>query len=166
MNEDNELSSSEQQLSALLDGELDEQEITSLKDAASQDPEFARALEQTLALKAALTSIPKRRAPASLEQKLQAISRRRIRQRSGWLAIAATVLVLVAVGSWQPGNNSDSADSLELALQDLNVAFGYLQRINRKTGHRIEISVVNGLNRPLSTVTVRALNEHLGVMEE
>ena len=169
MSEERNLSAIEQRLNALLDGELDDQEIASLRVAANRDPEFAQTLEQTLALKSALGSIPKRKVPATLAQKLQAIPDSRTHRRSGWLAIAAAAMVLIAVGSWQlrtPADSTPNAQQLALARQDIDVTFGYLQRINRKASRRIESSVANGLNRPLSTITVGALNEHLGVMEE
>ena len=66
----------EDQINALLDGELSSDDADLLKAEASDDRALARAIVEAYQLQQAMDAIDVERAPASLTRKLQAIPRK------------------------------------------------------------------------------------------
>ena len=136
----------EQQINALLDGELDKAAADALKSAATDDRELARAIIEAYQLQQAMDGIHVERAPVSLRKRLRAIPRkRRTAPGIGWfqprwvIALAAIPLVIVALSVMQP--NTPSASEIANARQQLAVAFAYLDKAGVMTGRRIEQTV-------------------------
>lgn len=172
MNERPDMTDWEDQINALMDGELGDAEAEALKGAADNDQALARAIIEAYQLQQALASIPLERAPASLRRKLKSIPRE---QRSlsrpwlsqpGWVAaLAAVPLVLVLVMNIT-GSREPTEAEIAQARQDLALALGYLYKASRKTGLAIESSIEEGLAEPVTESTVRTLNEQLDLNKE
>jgi len=138
----------EQQINALLDGELDKADADELKTAATDDRELARAIVEAYQLQQLMDEIPVEWAPASLGKCLRAIPRE---QRSSsrikllqprWVtAFAAVPLVIIAVSMMQTDTPSDA--EIVKAKQELAIAFAYLDKAGAVTGRRIESTVSN-----------------------
>lgn len=114
----------EEQINALLDGELDNEQAEQLKTAAGQDRALAQAIVDAYQLQQALEAIPLQRAPASLRRKLASIPAEQGKKshpafwpkswvsswpvsRSGWFrpawitALAAIPLAVIVLNLWQ-----------------------------------------------------------------
>jgi predicted permease len=94
----------EQQINALLDGELDDTAVEALRLDASEDQELARAIIDAYQLQRAMEHTGVEHVPASLRKRLRRIPRE---QRPAWqqprwiMATAAVPLVLLTVGDEQ-----------------------------------------------------------------
>jgi len=105
----------EQQINALLDGELEKAAAEKLKAAATDDRDLARAIAEAHQLQQVMEGLPVERAPASLTKRLRAIP---LQQRSahrtrwfkpGWAVAVATIpLVIIALSMMQPNTPSAS----------------------------------------------------------
>jgi len=136
----------EQQINALLDGELDKADADELKTAATDDRDLARAIVEAYQLQQAMDDIPVEPAPASLGKRLRAIPREQ-RPAAGiklfqprWvMSLAAVPLAIIAVSLMQPDTPSDT--EVARARQELAIAFAYLDKAGAITGRRIESTV-------------------------
>jgi len=95
-------------------------------------------------------NIPLVNVPKELSEKLYAISDTRSRrffsiQRLGGLAAAALVLVAIFVGVKVPSQPSEQ--EIRRAQQELAIAFGYLNKVNEKTGSKIQHTVSANLQK-------------------
>lgn len=159
--------SREEQINALLDGELGEAEAEELKNAAKDDTELARKIVEAYQLQQMMAALPQDRAPASLTKRLLAVpaeqkAEKRARQetrlktgqkagrsqasrnwfRPGWvMAVAAVPLVVIAMNMMQP--KQPSPQEIAQARHDLAIAFAYLDKAGRMTGREIENQVGN-----------------------
>ena len=138
--------SREQQINALLDGELDKADADELKTAATDDRELARVIVEAYQLQQAMDAIPVERAPASLGKRLRAIPREqrpapgiRLFQPRWVMALAVVPLAIIAVSLMQPETPSEA--ELDRARQELAIAFAYLDKAGAITGRRIESTV-------------------------
>ena len=136
----------EQQINALLDGELDKAAADELKAAATDDRELARAIVEAHQLQQAMDGIHVERVPASLRKRLLAIPReqrttpasRLLRPR--WItALAAIPVAIIAFSLMQP--DTPSASEIAQARQQLAIAFAYLDKAGAMTGQEIEQTV-------------------------
>jgi anti-sigma factor RsiW len=129
----------EQQINALLDGELDDKTAGSLKRAASEDQELARAIIEAYQLQMAMEQAGVEPAPASLRKRLRRIPRE---QRPAWqqprwaMALATIPLVVITVLLMQ--SRDPSPEQVEQARRDLAVAFTYIGKIGSRTGTQME----------------------------
>jgi anti-sigma factor RsiW len=127
----------ESQINALLDGELDEASTESLKRAAAQDQELARAIIEAYELQRDMERLGVEAAPKSLRRKLRRIPRE---QRTTWrpqrwalaTAMAAVPLLVIGITLMQP--RQPSAAEVEQARQDLALAFSYIEQVGNRTG--------------------------------
>jgi anti-sigma factor RsiW len=149
----------EQQINALLDGELSESEADALKHAATDNTELARLIVEAYQLQQMMAGLPQDRAPASLTKRLLAVpaeqkAKQKAEQkaekaitargwfRPGWvMAVAAVPLVVIAMNMMQP--KQPSAEEIAQARHDLAIAFAYLDKAGRVTGREIESTVGN-----------------------
>lgn len=136
----------EQQINALLDGELIRADADELKSAATDDRDLARAIVEAYQLQQVMDAIPVERAPASLGKRLRAIPREqrpapgiRLFQPRWVMALAAVPLAIIAVSLMQPETPSEA--ELDRARQELAIAFAYLDKAGAITGRRIEATV-------------------------
>ena len=138
----------EEQINALLDGELSPEDADLLKAQATDDRELARAIVEAYQLQQAMDEVRVERAPASLTKRLNAIPG----QYSGsrlfgflqprWvMALAAIHLVLFSVSLLQP--ETPSANEIAKARHDMAIAFAYLDKAGVITGREIESTVGN-----------------------
>ena len=79
----------EDQVNALMDGELDDSEARNLKSLVDGDSALARAIIEAYQLQRVLAAIPAEQAPASLRRKLRRIpARHRALERPGFFRAA------------------------------------------------------------------------------
>jgi len=163
----------EDQINALLDGELSSEDAELLKAEATDDRELARAIVEAYQLQQAMDKVQVERAPASLTKRLRAIPREQrptpnfnllkpfwaIAQaglRPQLLALAAVVpLILITVSLMQP--KTPSAQEIEQARQDLAVAFAYLDKAGQFTGREIESVVGNTMSDAIAGSVIRTI---------
>jgi anti-sigma factor RsiW len=140
----------EQQINALLDGELSADDAELLKAEATDDRELARAIVEAYQLQQAMDALRVERAPASLTKKLRAIPRQHrskpvfsglfnLAQPRWAAALAAIPLVVIAVSLMRP--DTPSAAEVAQARQEMAIAFAYLDKAGVITGREIESTV-------------------------
>jgi L-lactate permease len=139
----------EEQINALLEGELDHDESDALKSAATGDQALAKAIIEAYQLQRAMEHVSVERAPASLRKSLRKIPRQHgpiILQPRWAMAFAIVPLLIISVfllSFQQPATitttpvNSETV-KLEQARQDLAVAFAYIEQVSGVTSNRIE----------------------------
>ena len=161
----------EQQINALLDGELGESDTEALKSAADDDRELARAIVEAYQLQQAMEGVGIERAPASLSKRLNAIPReQKSRPGFGWLqprwamALAAVPLVLITFSLMQP--SEPSAAEIAKARQELAIAFAYLDKAGRFTSREIESTVGNTMSDAIAGSAIRNINSQSETSKE
>lgn len=155
----------EQQINALLDGELNAEHTRQLRTAAEHDQALARAINEAVELRQIMAGMPFERAPRSLRRKLRQIPRQQLAHaRPGflkfrWAMVIASVLVAlsITVNQMLPKHPSDA--EIAQARQDLNLALSYLARVSRKTSDEIALNVGHGFSRPVTENTVRIISD-------
>ena len=152
----------EQQINALLDGELGEADAEELKSAASDDRELARNIVEAYQLQQLMDGIGVEAAPASLTKRLKAIPREhkstsgfRLLQPRWAMAMAVVPLVIVALNMMQPERPSEQ--EIAKARQELAIAFAYLDRAGRITGRGIESTVENTMSDAVTGTMIRTM---------
>ena len=136
----------EEQINALLDGDLSARDAELLKAEATDDRELARAVVEAYQLQQAMDQVHVERAPRSLTKRLNAIPREN-RERPSFsllqprwaMALAAVPLVVIAVSLMRP--DTPSASEIAQARQELAIAFAYLDKAAVITGREIESTV-------------------------
>ena len=138
----------EEQINALLDGDLSARDAELLKTEATDDRELARAIVEAYQLQQAMDQVHGERAPRSLTKRLNAIPREHRKRPSfsllqpRWaMALAAVPLVVIAVSLMRP--DTPSASEIAQARQELAIAFAYLDKAAVITGREIESTVGN-----------------------
>ena len=161
----------EEQINALLDGELSQSDADLLKTEASDDRELARAIIEAYQLQKAMDAIQVERAPNSLRKRLRVIPRQHrgipvfnILQPRWVMALAVVPLVVVAVNLMQP--KTPSAQEIEQARHDLVIAFAYLDKVGQFTGHEIESTVGNTMSDAIAGSVVRNIKSQYGTSKE
>ena len=136
----------EEQINALLDGDLSARDAELLKTEATDDRELARAIVEAYQLQQAMGQVHVERAPRSLTKRLNAIPREHRKRPSfsllqpRWaMALAAVPLVVIAVSLMRP--DTPSASEIAQARQELAIAFAYLDKAGAITGREIESTV-------------------------
>jgi anti-sigma factor RsiW len=139
----------EEQINALLEGDLDPQEAEALKAAATDDQMLARAIVEAYQLQRAMEYVQGEKAPASLQRKLKQIPRQ---ERPAFFQprwAAAFAVVPLVIGSVfvlkslepTPVQLVPAPDAevvkLEQARQDLALAFAYIGKVSDVTSNRI-----------------------------
>ena len=164
----------EEQINALLDGELSSADADLLKAEATDDHDLARAIIEAYQLQKAMDAIRVERAPDSLRKRLRAIPGQqrpapafRILQprwviaqaslsagfRPLLLALAAIPLVIFSVNLMQP--EEPSAQEIAKARQDLAIAFAYIDKAGQFTGREIESTVGNTMSDAIAGSVIR-----------
>ena len=136
----------EEQINALLDGDLSARDAELLKTEATDDRELARAIVEAYQLQQAMDQVHVERAPRSLTKRLNAIPREHRSRPSfsllqpRWaMALAAIPLMVIAVSLMRP--DTPSASEIAQARQELAIAFAYLDKAAVITGREIESTV-------------------------
>ena len=150
----------EEQINALLDGELSSTDADLLKEKATDDRDLARAIIEAYQLQKAMDAIRVERAPDSLRKRLRAIPRQhrsapvfRILQPRWVLALAAIPLVIFSVSLMQP--EEPSVQEIAKARHDLAIAFAYLDKAGQFTGREIETTVGNTMSDAIAGSVIR-----------
>ncbi|HET6566289.1 MAG TPA: hypothetical protein VFG52_12820 [Xanthomonadales bacterium] len=166
----------DEQINALLDGELDSQQADQLRADADRSPALARAIIDAYQLKQALEAIPTERAPASLRRKLADIPRQQARKsRPRWLqpafmtALAAVPLLVIALalrGPQQEELKEPTAAELQQARQELAVAFAYLGKVGRMTNQEISETVNNEMQETVNENMIQAIQDQMEFNKE
>jgi len=166
----------EEQLNALLEGELDEEQTLKLKDAATKDPALARAIIKAYELRQALAAMPLERAPASLRRKLARIpEEHRKAARPGWFrpawvtALAAVPVLIVALslrGPTEPMATEPTAAQISQAQQELAIAFSYLGKVGRKTSLEIGATVNHEMQQTINPSMIRTIQGQMKFNKE
>ena len=160
----------EQQINALLDGELDQTDADELKSEATDDRELARAIVEAYQLQQLMGDIKVERAPSSLGKRLRAIPRE---QRPAginlfkphWVAaLAAVPLVIIAVSVMQPETPSEA--EIAKARQELAIAFAYLDRAGQFTGREIESNVGHTMADAITGSVIRNIKSQYETSKE
>ena len=156
----------EDQVNALLDGELDDAAAGRLRRAAESNQALAQAIVEAYELQRALAMLPAESAPASLRRKL-----RRIPREEGdgslarWLqprwAVALAAVLVVAAGLHRLGSERPSAREIEQARQDLAVAFGYLSKVSRQTSREISNTVGEEMQETVTGQMLKTISDQL-----
>ena len=156
----------EAEINALLDGELDEASIASLKAAAAGNGELAQAIIEAWQLQKGLDDLQLEKAPASLRRKLKRIPGEQKARAGRWVfspprwavagGLASVVLVAVAMMMSQPAAppatnsiqlSSDAENNrvrMEQTTRDLQVAFFYLDKVGLRLGQQIHGGAARG----------------------
>lgn len=136
----------EEQINALLDGDLSARDAELLKAEATDDRELARAIVEAYQLQQAMDQVRVERAPRSLTKRLKAVPREyrskptfSLLQPRWAMALAAIPLVVIAVSLMRP--DTPSASEIAQARQELAIAFAYLDKAGAITGREIESTV-------------------------
>ena len=161
----------EEQINALLDGELSPDDTDLLKTEASDDRDLARAIIEAYQLQKAMDAIHVERAPHSLRKRLRSIPRQHrsaptfsILQPRWAAALAVIPLVFVVVSLMQP--NTPSEQEIEKARHDLAVAFAYLDKAGQFTGREIESTVGNTMSDAIAGSVIRNVKSQYGSSKE
>ena len=161
----------EEQINALLDGELSQTDADLLKTEASDDRELARAIIEAYQLQKAMDAIQVERAPNSLRKRLRSIPRQHrdmpvfsILQSRWVMALAVVPLVFVAVSMMQP--KTPSVEEIEQARHDLVVAFAYLDKAGAVTGREIESTVGNTMSDAIAGSVIRNIKSQYETSKE
>ena len=157
----------EEQINALLDGELDATALAELEKAADADPAIARALLEARELQSMLGSMPRMAAPRRLRARLLAIASPSLTDRltgrltrRAWLGacgalagLAFAALVMLPVLTDRP-----SATEIEQGRQDLALALAYLERSRQLTRREINTQLADGLLDPITRNAAQAIS--------
>jgi anti-sigma factor RsiW len=141
----------EARINALLDGELDDDEIAALKQEAEQDQALAQAIIDAYALQGAMEHLVPERAPDTLRKKLARIPKTEGKEHRRWLgmprwapigalaAIPLAVIAMVMMTSESPQQPREytEAEILE-ARQELITAFAYLDRVSERAAMQVQ----------------------------
>jgi anti-sigma factor RsiW len=147
----------EEQINALLDGELDPDESEELKSAATNDQDLARAIVEAYQLQRAMEHVSVEKAPASLTRKLKKIPARNrpVFLQPRWaMAFAVVPLMVISVALIQdrepvvtPPVVADADQArLAQARRDLAVAFAYIDQVSDRTSNIIESEIGGGMS--------------------
>jgi len=152
----------EEQINALLDGELSADDAELLKAEASDDRELARAIVEAYQLQQAMDEVKVERAPASLRKQLNAIPRQQRKSQTfsflqpRWaMALAAIPLVVITFSLMQPDTPSEY--EIAKARQEMAIAFAYLDKANAITSREIESSVGHTMANAVTSSVNRAI---------
>lgn len=161
----------EEQINALLDGELSDLHAEALKAQASDDRALARAIIEAYQLQKAMHTVRVERAPDSLRKRLRAIPREHrpspvftILQPRWVMAAAVIPLVLIVTSLMQP--DTPSAEEIEKARHDLATAFAYLDRAGQFTGREIETTVGKTMSDAIAGSVIRNIKSQYETSKE
>jgi anti-sigma factor RsiW len=161
----------EQQINALLDGELGQADADELKSAATDDRELARAIVEAYQLQQAMDDIGIEPAPASLKKRLRAIPRQQkptsvfsLLQPRWVTALAAVPLLVIAVSLMQP--KTPSEQEIAKARQELAIAFAYIDKAGAMTGRGIESTVGNTMSDAIAGSVIRNIKSQYETSKE
>jgi anti-sigma factor RsiW len=160
----------EEQINALLDGELDQQEAQDLKNAATADQELARAIVEAYQLQRAMEHVKVEKAPASLRKSLKKIPRQHapVFLQPRWVTAFAVVPIVIAsvfmlsspeLSLDQQATPDTEMVKLEKARQDLAVAFAYIDLVSDKTSNRIESELGGEMSKAVAGPIFKTINQ-------
>jgi len=136
----------EEQINALLDGELSADGAELLKAEATDDRELARAIIEAYQLQQVMDTVKVERAPDSLRKRLRAIPAGQQPKpafsffQPRWaMALASIPLAIIAISLMQPETPTES--EIAQARQEMAIAFAYLDKAGAITGREIESTV-------------------------
>ena len=154
------IDSREEQINALLDGELNVTEAEELKAAATEDQQLARDIIEAYQLQQAMEQLRPERAPASLRRKLKKIPRehaeRPVYLQPRWAAAFAAV-PLAVISLWLVQPQQPSQAEVEQAAAELALAFAYIEQVSSRTAGRIEHEVGGELNDAVGGSVIKSI---------
>lgn len=171
MNKPIDLAQWEEQINALLDGELEPEQAERLKNSASNNQALADAIVEAYQLQQALASIEIEPAPASLQRKLKAVPREHQPARKHWLqprwAMALASIPLAVLVALNPlGSSEPSPEEIAQATQDLALALAYLDKANQAAERQILSTFNENISVPVRITTTRTLAEQFDLDKE
>jgi anti-sigma factor RsiW len=158
----------EARINALLDGELDPNESEDLKWAATNDQDLARAIVEAYQLQRAMEHVHVEKAPASLSRRLKKIpgQNRPVFLQPRWaMAFAVVPLMVISIAllrsteapveqsvDQQAAIEAPGIDPVkaEQAMQDLAIAFAYIDQVSDRTSNRIEFELGNEMSQAVA----------------
>jgi hypothetical protein len=149
----------ERQVNALIDGELNDQEIRSLNEAAATSSDLAGMLKQARLLQALTATLPERVPREQLSEKLLQIPQRRARRWIPWATAASLVVAL----SWLLADSYNQTRELAQARQDMSIAMHYLRQATGRTHAVILASVAQGFKEPVHRNAVEIISDQLSL---
>jgi hypothetical protein len=160
----------EEQLNALMDGELNDVEAQALKVSVDSEAGLAKAIIDAYQLQLALSTLPVEQAPASLRRKLRRIPRQqKALQRPRYFqprwVLAAALPVCLVLLFW-PGESVNREVEIAQGKQELAIALAYLDRANRRAGAEISATINRGFSAPVTRNTVHTLQNQLKINRE
>jgi hypothetical protein len=149
----------EQQINALLDGELDHTGIAALEAAAQSDPALARTLDEARELQQLLGVVPRHKTPRRLRRKLLAIPGGGVSLFPAWLRGGAVLASLALVLYIFPaGQDRPSLAEIEQGRQELALTLAYLHRATQTANSHISRRINGAVMDPVTDTTSQALN--------
>lgn len=161
----------EDQVNALMDGELDDSAAGVLHSQVDEDSVLASAIIDAYRLQRVLAAIPAERAPSSLRRKLRRIPAQHKAQerprylQPRWAFAMAAVPLLVAFLFWDAAESPQSAEVAQ-GKQDLALALAYFDKVNRRATIEITATLEDGFRVPVTKNTVRTLRGQLELNRE
>ena len=157
----------EEQINALVDGELGAAAQAELEKAADADPAIARALLEARELQVMLGSMPRMAAPRRLSRRLLAIASPSLTERlagrltrRAWLGaggalavLAFTALVILPLLPDRPG-----ATEIEQGRQDLALALAYLERSRQLAQREVNTQLADAPIDPVTRNAAQAIS--------
>jgi len=172
MNERPDMKDWEEQINALLDGELDDAGAEALKAAAEGDQRLAAAIVEAYQLQQALARLPAERAPDSLRRKLRRIPREHgtpwwaVLAQPRWVAVTAVLAIATVTAVTQIGPRQPSEAEIAQARHDLAIAFAYLDKVGERTGLEIQHTVNEGMSESVTSPMVKTISEQFEFSKE
>lgn len=160
------------QINALLDGELDDNQAGQLKQAAGDNQVLAEAIVEAYQLQQALASMAVEPAPERLRRKLKAIPREHASHRQTrwfeprWAMALAALPLVVLVAVTQMGPQQPSTAEIERASEEFALVMAYLGKASRATERHIDHALAEGISEPINKNTVQILTDQFDLDKE
>jgi anti-sigma factor RsiW len=162
----------EDQINALLDGELNEADADQLKHAADDDSDLAGAVIEAYQLQQAMDKIQAEPAPASLRKRLLAIPREQkatpalsFLQPRWVMALAVIPLVVILSTLMQPPAVTQpeppTTEEIAQAREDVALALAYLDKAGNFTSREIESAVGDTMTDAIAGPLIRNIKSQL-----
>ena len=157
----------EEQINALIDGELNDDQVAALLSLQARQPRLERDLARAQSLQQALSQIPTERAPHSLRHKLEQIGNSPAPGNNWWrwaaVAAAVPLLLLLMVPDQISG---PSAEEIEQGRRDLALALAYLEKAQQQTVLEIGSSIDGAVVGSIRDNTLEVLKKRIDTNEE
>lgn len=152
-------------IDALLDDELDARDLAELLAEAEVDPSLRAELDRARYVREAMRSLPEHQCPPEIAARVKAVANRpamtdrpartRLRRVYGpaALAVAAAIAFLVVMVPVTPPPASEpTAEEVQQALEEVQLAFAIVADVGRVTGETVRDDVLPRTTDPVRRV--------------